>query len=180
MDLRTWRLRVGGHVERPLELSMEDLRRMEAVSVVAVNQCSGNSRSLFAPRVPGGQWMNGAMGNARWTGVRLGDLLRRAGLRAGAVQVVFDGLDEGPLPSVPDFVKALDVDHARQPEVLVAYEMNGAPLPMLNGFPVRLVVPGWYATYWVKALTTHHRPGSPLHGLLDGHRLPDSCDARGE
>jgi sulfite dehydrogenase len=153
VDLRTWRLRVGGHVERPLELSMEDLRRMEAVSVVAVNQCSGNSRSFFGPRVPGGQWRNGAMGNARWTGVRLGDLLQRAGLRAGAVQVSVDGLDEGPLPSVPDFVKALDVDHARQPEVLVAFEMNGAPLPMLNGFPVRLVVPGWYATYWVKALT---------------------------
>ncbi len=153
VELRTWRLRVDGHVERPLELSMEDLRRMEAVSLVAVNQCSGNSRSLFAPRVPGGQWVNGAMGNARWTGVRLGDLLLRAGLRAGAVQVSFDGLDEGPLPSVPDFVKALDVDHARQQEVLVAYEMNGAQLPMLNGFPARLVVPGWYATYWVKALT---------------------------
>ena len=133
---------------------MEDLRHMEAVSLVAVNQCSGNSRSLFEPRVPGGQWVNGAMGNARWTGVRLGDLLRRAGLRAGAVQVSFDALDEGPLPSVPDFVKALDVDHARQPEVLVAYEMNGTPLPLLNGFPARLVVPGWYATYWVKALTT--------------------------
>jgi sulfite dehydrogenase (cytochrome) subunit A len=153
VDLRTWRLRVGGRVERPLELSMEDLRRMEAVSVVAVNQCSGNSRSFFSPRVPGGQWRNGAMGNARWTGVRLSELLKRAGLRAGAVQVSFDGLDEGPLPSVPDFVKALDVDHARQPEVLVAYEMNGAPLPMLNGFPVRLVVPGWYGTYWVKCLT---------------------------
>jgi sulfite dehydrogenase len=153
VDLRTWRLRVAGHVERPLELSMEDLRRMDAVSVVAVNQCSGNSRSLFAPRVPGGQWANGAMGNARWTGVRPGDLLRRAGLRAGAVEVSFDGLDEGPLPSVPDFVKALAVDHARQEEVLVAYEMNGAPLPLLNGFPVRLIVPGWYGTYWVKALT---------------------------
>jgi DMSO/TMAO reductase YedYZ molybdopterin-dependent catalytic subunit len=152
VDLRTWRLRVGGHVERPLELSMEDLHRMEAVSVVAVNQCSGNSRSQFAPRVPGGQWVNGAMGNARWTGVRLDDLLRRAGLRAGALQVSFQGLDKGPLPTVPNFVKTLEVDHARAPEVLVAYEMNGEPLPMLNGFPVRLVVPGWYATYWVKAL----------------------------
>ena len=110
VDLRTWRLRVGGRVERPLELSMEDLRRMEAVSVVAVNQCSGNSRSFFSPRVPGGQWRNGAMGNARWTGVRLSELLKRAGLRAGAVQVSFGGLDEGPLPSVPDFVKTLDVD----------------------------------------------------------------------
>jgi DMSO/TMAO reductase YedYZ molybdopterin-dependent catalytic subunit len=156
VDLQTWRLRVGGHVERPLELSMDDLRSMKVTSVVAVNQCSGNSRSLFSPRVAGGQWRNGAMGNARWTGVRLSDLLQKAGLRAGAVQVTFDGLDEGPLPSVPDYIKALDVDHANQPEaeVLVAYEMNGAALPMLNGFPARLVVPGWYATYWVKALSS--------------------------
>jgi DMSO/TMAO reductase YedYZ molybdopterin-dependent catalytic subunit len=153
VDLSSWRLSVDGHVERPLALSIEELRRMGSVSVVAVNQCSGNSRSFFAPRVPGGQWMNGGMGNARWTGVRLRDLLQQAGLRAGAVQVSFRGLDEAPLPTVADFVKTLEVDHARQPEVLVAYEMNGAPLPMLNGFPVRLVVPGWYATYWVKALS---------------------------
>jgi len=174
VDLRAWRLRVGGHVERPLELSMDDLRRMEAVSLVAVNQCSGNSRSLFEPRVPGAQWRNGAMGNARWTGVRLRDLLRRAGLRAGAVQVSFDGLDEGPLPSVPDFVKALDVDHARQPEVLVAYEMNAAPLPMLNGFPARLVVPGWYATYWVKALTHITVLDDPFTGfwMTAHYRIP--------
>jgi len=153
VELATWRLRIDGHVEKPLELSMDDLRKMEAVSIVAVNQCSGNSRSLFAPRVLGGQWVNGAMGNARWTGVRLGDLLKRAGLRSGTEQVTFRGLDEAPLPTVAEFVKALDVDHARQPEVLVAYEMNGAPLPMVNGFPARLVVPGWYATYWVKALS---------------------------
>ena len=152
VDLRAWRLRVGGHVERPLELSLDELRRLPATSLVAVNQCSGNSRSRFEPRVPGSQWINGAMGNARWTGVRLRDLLRRAGVRAGAVQVTFNGLDEGPLPSVPDFVKALDVDHAQAPEVLVAYEMNGNPLPLLNGYPARLVVPGWYATYWVKSL----------------------------
>ncbi|HTU91261.1 MAG TPA: molybdopterin-dependent oxidoreductase [Gemmataceae bacterium] len=155
VDLRTWRLKIGGHVEKPLELSMTDLRRMEAVSVAAVNQCSGNSRSLAVPHVPGAQWRNGAMGNARWTGVPLRALLRRAGLKAKAVQATFNGLDEAPLPSVPDFVKALDIEHALQAEaeVLVAYEMNGAPLPLLNGFPVRLVVPGWYATYWIKALS---------------------------
>ena len=153
VDLRTWRLRIGGHVERPLELSMSDLRRMDAASLVAVNQCSGNSRSFFSPRIPGGQWLNGAMGNARWTGVRLGELLKKAGPRAGAMQVSLDGLDTAPLPSVPDFLKALTIEHARQEEVIVAYEMNGAPLPLLNGFPVRLIVPGWYATYWVKALT---------------------------
>jgi DMSO/TMAO reductase YedYZ molybdopterin-dependent catalytic subunit len=174
VDLRTWRLRVDGHVERPLELSMEDLRRMDAVSLVAVNQCSGNSRSFFAPRVPGGQWFNGAMGNARWTGVRLGDLLRRAGVRAGALQVSIDGLDEGPLPTVPDFVKALDIDHARQDEVLIAYEMNSAPLPFLTGFPIRLVVPGWYATYWVKSVRSITVWDQPFAGywMATAYQIP--------
>jgi DMSO/TMAO reductase YedYZ molybdopterin-dependent catalytic subunit len=153
VDLRTWRLRVAGHVETPLELSLDELRRMEHTSIVAVNQCSGNSRSFFEPHIPGAQWANGGMGNARWTGVRLRDVLARAGLRAGSVQVTFDGLDEGVLASEPDFVKALDVDRARADEVLVAFEMNDAPLPMLNGFPARLIVPGWYATYWVKSLS---------------------------
>ena len=104
------------------------------------------------PEGPRAQWRNGAMGNARWAGVGLAKVLRAAGVRRDAVQVTFDGLDEGPLASVPDFVKALDIDHALQPEVTVAYSMNGEPLPALNGFPARLVVPGWYATYWVKAL----------------------------
>ena len=92
------------------------------------------------------------MGNARWAGVGLARLLRAAGVRRDAVEVTFDGLDEGPLASVPDFVKSLAIDHALQPEVTVAYSMNGEPLPALNGFPARLVVPGWYATYWVKCL----------------------------
>ncbi len=152
IDLKAWRLVIDGAVDRPLELSMDDLRRLGSDEVVAVNQCSGNSRSLFDPRVPGAQWRNGAMGNARWAGVGLAKLLRAAGVRRDAVQVTFDGLDEGPLASVPDFVKALDIDHALQPEVMVAYSMNSEPLPALNGFPARLVVPGWYATYWVKAL----------------------------
>jgi DMSO/TMAO reductase YedYZ molybdopterin-dependent catalytic subunit len=153
VDLRTWRLRIDGHVDRPLDLSMDDLRRMDATSIVAVNQCSGNSRRLFEPHMPGAQWGDGAMGNARWTGVPLRDLLATAGLKAGAVDVSFAGLDRSGYSSVPDFVKSLSVDQAREAEVLVAYEMNGKPLPLLNGFPVRLVVPGWYATYWVKALS---------------------------
>jgi hypothetical protein len=103
--------------------------------------------------MPGAQWGNGAMGNARWTGVSLGTLLDKAGLKAGAVDVTFAGLDRAGMPSVPDFVKSLPVDEARRSDVLLAYAMNGEPLPLLNGFPLRLVVPGWYATYWVKALT---------------------------
>ena len=157
IDLKSWRLRVDGAVERPLELSMADLEKMANDEVIAVNQCSGNSRGLFGPRVAGAQWQNGAMGNARWSGVGLAKLLRAAGVKKGAAKVSFDGLDEGPLASVPDFVKALDIDVALQSEVTVALSMNGTVIPALNGFPARLVVPGWYATYWVKALRKHHR-----------------------
>jgi DMSO/TMAO reductase YedYZ molybdopterin-dependent catalytic subunit len=179
VDLRTWRLKVGGHVERPLELSMENLRRMPAESVVAVNQCSGNSRGLFEPHVSGGQWGNGAMGNARWTGVPLHRLLGRAGVKAGAVEVSFAGLDRGSFQSVPDFVKSLDMGRARDPEILVGYEMNGEPLPMLNGFPARLIVPGWYGTYWVKALTDIAVLTKPFEGfwMKPAYRIPDTPHA---
>ena len=165
VNLDTWRLRIDGAVDRPLELSMADLQRMGGDEVIAVNQCSGNSRRLLNPRVAGAQWGNGAMGNARWAGVSLAKLLREAGVKPDAVQVSFDGLDEGPLSSVPDFVKALNVEHALQPDVLVAFSMNNEALPELNGFPARLVVPGSYATYWVKAL--HHI--TVLPNLYDGY-----------
>ena len=122
------------------------------VEMAAVNQCSGNSRGFFEPRVDGGEWANGAMGNARWIGVRLKDVLDRAGVKAGAVQVRFNGMDEPVVSDGPDFMKSLDIDHARDGEVMIAYGMNGEQLPLLNGFPLRLVVPGWYATYWVKML----------------------------
>ena len=154
VDPATFRLTVGGHVEEALSLSLDDLRKnFEAVSTVAVCQCSGNSRALYEPRVTGGQWQHGAVGNARWTGVRLSDLLKRAKVKPGAVDVSFDGLDRAPMPTTPDFVKSLAYEHAGGGEVIVAYEMNGKELPMLNGYPLRLVVPGWYATYWIKALS---------------------------
>lgn len=154
VDTNKYRLQIGGHVERPLQLSLDDIRHdFEPVEIVAVNQCSGNSRSLYRPVVPGVQWSNGAMGNAKWKGARLKDILAKAGVRAGAVDVSLNGLDTPVLNATPDFVKSLGTDHANDPNILVAYEMNGQPLPMLNGFPVRLIVPGWYATYWVKALS---------------------------
>ena len=181
VDLGTFRLQIGGQVGTPLSLSVADLRRQfEPVSLIAVNQCSGNSRSFFEPRVPGGQWQNGALGNARWTGVRLRDLLDRAGVKAGAVDVGFSGLDRPPLAGTPSFAKALAIDHARDGEVMVAYEMNGAELPMLNGFPLRLVVPGWYATYWVKALNEITVLSEKFQGFwMDkAYRIPAAPDAR--
>lgn len=153
IDADSFRLQVHGHVERPLSLSLRELMRdFEPIELAAVNQCSGNSRGFFQPRIPGGQWGNGAMGCARWTGVRLKDVLDRAGIKASAVQARFRGMDSGALPATPRYLKSLDIDHARDNEVMIAYGMNGEPLPVLNGFPLRLVVPGWYSTYWVKML----------------------------
>jgi DMSO/TMAO reductase YedYZ molybdopterin-dependent catalytic subunit len=153
IDVGSFRLAVRGHVEKNLSLPLNEILTLPRVELVAVNQCSGNSRGYFLPRVAGGQWSNGAMGNAKWTGVRLKDVLDRAGVKAGTVQVRFNGLDEPVVPDAPDFMKSLDLDHARDGEVMIAFAMNGQQLPLLNGFPLRLVVPGWYSTYWVKMLS---------------------------
>jgi DMSO/TMAO reductase YedYZ molybdopterin-dependent catalytic subunit len=151
VDVRKFRLAVVGAVKRDLSLSLGELLAMPRVALAAVNQCSGNSRGLFDPRVPGAQWGNGAMGNARWVGVRLKDVLDRAGVAPGAVQLRASGLDQPP-GDAPAFAKSLDIAHAMDGEVMIAFQMNGAQLPLLNGFPLRLIVPGWYSTYWVKSL----------------------------
>jgi DMSO/TMAO reductase YedYZ molybdopterin-dependent catalytic subunit len=148
-----FRLAVHGHVNQSLSLTLTDILAFPRVELAAVNQCSGNSRGYFMPRVPGGEWSNGAMGNARWAGVRLKDILDRAGVKAGAVQVRFRGMDGPVIPETPEFMKSLDIDHARDGEVMIAYAMNGEQLPLLNGFPIRVIVPGWYSTYWVKMLS---------------------------
>jgi DMSO/TMAO reductase YedYZ molybdopterin-dependent catalytic subunit len=176
IDPAAYRLRVGGTVQTPLELSLDALQRVaDPVDLVAVNQCSGNSRGHFAPRVNGGQLSNGAMGNARWTGVPLKAVLEKAGIRSGARQVVFDGLD-GSLGEGPDFVKALDIDHALDGEVMLAWQMNGAELPWLNGYPLRLVVPGYYGTYWIKHLSSIEVVDTPFEGfwMKTAYRIPDN------
>lgn len=152
IDPDRFSLEIKGKVDRPLKLSLAELRRMPAQELVAVNQCSGNSRGFFNPRVAGGQIGNGAMGNARWRGVALKAVLDKAGVQASARQVVFGGMDGPVSDKTPDFAKALDIDHARDGEVMLAYAMNGQDLPLLNGFPLRLVVPGYYGTYWIKHL----------------------------
>ena len=147
-------IRIGGNAAgTPFTLTVAELRtQFKPVEYVAVNQCSGNSRGHFSPRVTGGQSSNGAMGNASWVGVPLKDILARAELKNSARQVTFNGLDVAIFGG-GDFIKAIDVNHALDGEVMLAYQMNGADLPMLNGYPVKLVVPGYYGTYWVKHLS---------------------------
>jgi DMSO/TMAO reductase YedYZ molybdopterin-dependent catalytic subunit len=152
VNVDSFQLAVHGHVNQQLSLSLDDILALPRVELAAVNQCSGNSRGFFAPRVPGGEWSNGAMGNALWTGVRLKDVLDRAGVKSGAVQVRFRGLDRSVVPDGHDFMKSLDIDHARDGEVMIAYAMNGQQMPLINGFPIRLIVPGWFSTYWIKML----------------------------
>ena len=153
VDASTHTVTVSGHVDNQIRFTLADLMGgFEHVGLAAVNQCSGNSRGFFQPRVAGGEWGNGAMGNARWVGVRLRDVLDAAGVKAGALQVQFEGAERPVVPGAPNLKKSLSIDHARDGEVMIAWLMNGQALPLLNGFPFRLVVPGWYATYWTKAL----------------------------
>ena len=177
IDPAAYRLRVGGAVNTPLDLSLDALKRIaEPVDLVAVNQCSGNSRGHFVPRANGGQLSNGAMGNARWTGVPLKKVLEKAGLKGAAVQVSFNGLDRPPTGDGPDFVKALDIAHALDGEVMLAWAMNGADLPLLNGYPLRLVVPGYYGTYWVKHVSEIEVLEKPFDGfwMNAAYRIPAS------
>jgi len=176
VDPAQWRLQVAGtSAQRPLTLSLQELKREFAlVTVPAINQCAGNRRGLFAPRVPGVQWSNGAMGNAGWHGVRLRDVLRRAAISGDAVEVVFSGADSAVLPSTPAFVKSLPVERALDENTLIAFEMNGAPLPHWNGAPARLVVPGWVGTYWMKHLTEIRIEPKPFDGfwMKGAYRIP--------
>ncbi len=149
------RVAVGGAVKAPVSLTLDDVAAAgEHISVVAINQCAGNGRGLSEPRVTGTQWGNGAMGCAKWTGVRLKDVLAKAGVAEGAKRVRFAGLDVPLTDGAPQFIKSVPLDIAMRDDVLVAWAMNDEPLPILHGFPLRIVVPGWFSTYWVKMLST--------------------------
>jgi len=155
IDPKTWRVEVGGDgANGQVALSLDDLKAMPPAEVVAVNQCSGNRRGLFQPHVPGVEWGFGAMGCARWKGARLKDVLDKVGLKKEAIEVVLDGADGPVLDKTPDFVKSIPVWKAIEDTTLIAYEMNGAPLPHLNGAPARIIVPGWTGTYWMKHIVS--------------------------
>ena len=176
VEASQWRLRIGGEAAaRPLELSLADLQRdFPQTEVAALCLCAGNRRGLFQPHVAGIQWGNGALGNALWKGVRLRDVLNKAGLGKEAVEVAVEGGDSGVMPKTPDFVKSLPLAKALDVDTLIAFSMNGAPLPHWNGFPVRLVVPGWTATYWVKHLSAIHVLSTPLDSfwMKSAYRIP--------
>ena len=180
IDVGTFRLSVRGHVDKELSLTLKEIvDGLPRVELAAVNQCSGNSRGFTEPRVPGAQWANGAMGNAKWMGVRLKDVLDRAGVKAGATAVRFAGLDDPVVPEAPKFMKSLALDHASDGEVMIAYAMNGEQLPLLNGFPLRLVVPGWYSTYWVKMLARIEVLAAPDENFWtrNAYLIPDTPGA---
>src|SRR5438034_118305 len=175
VDAKTWKVAVGGDgANDQAELTLDDLKRMPTAEVVAVNQCSGNRRGLFQPHVAGVEWGYGAMGCARWKGVRLKDLLDKVGLKKEAIEIVFDGADSGVTDKTPDFIKSIPVWKAVEDTTLIAYEMNGEPLPHFNGFPARLIVPGWTGTYWMKHVTSIKAATKPESGfwMNAAYRIP--------
>jgi DMSO/TMAO reductase YedYZ molybdopterin-dependent catalytic subunit len=175
VDETKWRLLVGGEgANSEIELTLADIRKMPAVEIIAVNQCSGNRRGLFQPHVAGVEWGFGAMGCARWKGARLKDVLDKVGLKKAAIEIVFDGADEPVFHKTPDFVKSIPLAKAIEDTTLIAYEMNGQALPHFNGFPARLVVPGWTGTYWVKHLTSVQVVTKPFDGfwMKSAYRIP--------
>jgi DMSO/TMAO reductase YedYZ molybdopterin-dependent catalytic subunit len=172
LDVRTWRLRVEGAVERPLEVSYDELVKLPSRKTTALLECAGNSRVFLTPKVRGVAWQAGAVGNAEWTGVPLAAVLERAGVLPSAVEVVLEGADRGEVkddpksPGVIAFSRSLPLAKARQPEVLLAYRMNGAELPAAHGYPLRAIVPGWYGMASVKWLTRLVVVDQPYHGFF--------------
>ena len=153
VDIGQWRLAVGGEVASTLTMTMDDLRRLPPVELVSVLECAGNGRGFYEPSMPGMQWGHGAVGNGRWRGVRLADVLKRAGVKPSAKYVLFNGADV-PLGTMPDFQRSIPIAKALHPATLLAYEMNGETLPVEHGFPLRVVVPGWAGDSWIKWVTS--------------------------
>jgi DMSO/TMAO reductase YedYZ molybdopterin-dependent catalytic subunit len=152
VNIAEWRLKIDGEVQQPITLTIDDLKKMPRVELVSVMECAGNGRALFEPPVAGAQWVYGAVGNGRWAGVRLADVLARAKLKDGAQQILFDGADV-PVGTMPEFKRTIPVRKALDRDTILAYEMNGETLPVVHGFPLRVIAAGWGGDSWVKWLT---------------------------
>lgn len=170
----SWTLQIDGLVERPSTWTLKDLHALESVETTAVLQCAGNGRAFFQPRIPGLAWERGAVGNVVCGGVRLRDLLDRAGLRAGAAHVHFLGADGPPAPKTPAFLRSVPLDKVIAEGTILATTMNGAPLPVLHGGPLRLIVPGWTGNHWLKWVRslTVSRDEAPGFYMQTGYRIP--------
>ena len=181
MDVNDWTLTVAGEVERPLTLRMADLVKLEPATVTNTLECAGNGRANYVPHVPGIQWRRGAVGNARFTGPRLKDVLERAGLKPTAHHVAFRGWEEPP-SRVPQFIRSIPLEKALDPATLVALQMNGAPLLKHHGFPARALVPGWIgaaSVKWLKEITVLSEEFAG-NFMKPGYRMPTRALAPGE
>lgn len=176
VQLDAWRLTIKGLVKEGLSLTLKELQQFEPVSLTAVLQCSGNGRAHHRPKVPGVQWERGAVGNAQWTGVRLRDVLERAGVKPQGLHVQFQGADRPALPTVPLFTRSIPIAKALHPDTLLAYEMNGRPLPLLHGAPLRVITPGWMAESCMKWLTdiTVRADETPGYYMQQAYRMPET------
>jgi DMSO/TMAO reductase YedYZ molybdopterin-dependent catalytic subunit len=167
LDESTFRLRVSGHVDRPISLTMRELHKLPSQTEVITLECAGNGRTLFEPAIVGEKWDLGAVSTAEWTGVPLAEVLDRVGVQVSAREVLFKGADGGSVDGRPDpirFERSLSLADARGDNVLLAYAMNGEPLPIRHGYPLRLIVPGWYAVASVKWLTDIELIDRPFEG----------------
>ena len=174
-SLANWSLAIGGDAAgKQTQLSLADIQRLPQHEVVAVCQCSGNRRGLSSPHVPGVQWGVGAMGCALWRGPRLRDILALAGIGPAAVEIAFRGADGPVLDATPAFVKSIPTSRAMADDTIVAIRMNDADLPLYNGFPARLVIPGWTATYWMKHITNLEIRSTKLDNfwMKSAYRVP--------
>ena len=173
IDAATWTLTVDGEVATPITLKVEDLRAMPAATVTVTLECAGNGRAFFDPPVPGIQWARGAVGTARWKGVRIADLLKRAGLKDSGKVVLMNGADR-PLGTMPDFVRQVPMAKAMHPDTIVAYDMNEGPIPGIHGFPLRAIIPGWEGAYSVKWLASLHVAPADFDGfwVATAYRYP--------
>jgi sulfite oxidase len=175
-----YRLTINGRVSKPVEVTLADLQRLPQQTVPAVIECTGNGRGFYSPKVPGIQWLRGAIGNAEWTGPRISDVLKLAGVSESAPWVEIDGADRGAL-ATPDFVRSMPMHKAMHPATLLALKMNGQPLPDIHGAPARLIVPGWDGTSSVKWVTRLTAADQQTAGFFmnPGYRYPKYALAPG-